>query len=81
VNRIAATSHGVRVVWTPRRDTVEVGGQVLIGIAAAVGDNHPDLLAAELLTQRLEHADFVGDAVDALAPVGSFSLMASRLEL
>jgi hypothetical protein len=45
------------IVWGTLR--VEVGGQVLIGIAVAVGANYPDLLAAGLLTQRLEHADFV----------------------
>jgi len=43
---------------------VEVGRQVLVGISVAVGALDPDLLAAELLAQDLQHADLVGDAVD-----------------
>ena len=50
------------VVLSPH---LEVSGQVLVGIAVTVGAGHPDPLAAELVTQRLERADLVGDAVDA----------------
>jgi len=52
---------------------VEVDRQVLVGIAVAVRARHPDLLvrrasrfdAAQLVAQRLQGVDLVGDAVDA----------------
>ena len=43
----------------------EVGRQVLVRVAVAVGAGDPDLLAAELVAQGLERADLVGDPVDA----------------
>ena len=49
---------------------LEVGGQVFVGVAVTVGADDPDFLAAQLLAQCLEHANLVGDAVDALAALG-----------
>src|SRR3954468_16817613 len=43
---------------------VEVGRQVLVGVAVAVRACHPHLLAAQLVAQGFEGANFVGDAVD-----------------
>ena len=45
----------------------EVGRQILVGVAEAVGARHPDLLAAQPLAQGLQHADLVVDAVHPLA--------------
>ena len=55
------------IVGGPLR--VEVGGQVLVGVAVAVGAPDPDLLAAQPLAQRLQDADLVGDPVDACVAV------------
>ena len=55
------------IVGGPLR--VEVGGQILVGVAVAVGALDPDLLAAESLAEGLQHADLVGDAVDARVAV------------
>jgi hypothetical protein len=40
---------------------LEIGGQVVVGIAPAVRPGHPDLAAAEGLAQGFEHAQLVGD--------------------
>ncbi len=45
---------------------LEVGRQVLVRIAVAVGPDHPDLLAAQALAQGLKHGDLIGDAIDAI---------------
>jgi hypothetical protein len=49
---------------------LEVGRQVLVGIAVAVRPDHPDLLAAQALAQGLQHGDLIGDAVDAILAGG-----------
>jgi hypothetical protein len=43
---------------------IEVGRQVFVGVAVAVRAEDPDLLAAQLVAQRSQSADLVGDAVD-----------------
>ena len=45
---------------------LEVGRQILVGVAVAVGTHDPDLLAAQPLAQRFQDADLVGDPVDPL---------------
>jgi hypothetical protein len=45
---------------------LEVVGQVLVGVAPAVGAEYPDLLAAQLVPQGLEHAALVHAAQDPL---------------
>ncbi len=52
---------------------LEVGRQIVVGIAVAVGADHPDLLAAQALAQGLQHRDLVGDAVDAILAGGVLS--------
>jgi hypothetical protein len=47
----------------------EVPGQVFVGVPVPVRPGHPDLLAAELLAQGRQGADFVRDAVDPLRAV------------
>jgi len=49
---------------------IEIGRQIMIWIAVAVGALDPNLLAAELLAQGLQGADLVGDAVDTWAALG-----------
>ncbi len=49
---------------------LKVGGQVLVRVAIAVCADDPDLLAAQPRSKGLEHANLVGDAVDALAALG-----------
>jgi hypothetical protein len=44
----------------------EVGRQVLVRVAEAVGPDHPDLLAAQPVAERLQDADLVVDAVHPL---------------
>jgi hypothetical protein len=48
---------------------LEVGGQVLVGVAPPVRAGDPDLLAAQLLAQPLEGDDLVDRADDALSAV------------
>jgi hypothetical protein len=48
----------------------EVGGQVLVGIAVLVGADHPDLLAPQLVAQRLERPDLI-DAAHHPPPTGN----------
>jgi len=48
---------------------LEVGGQVLIRVAPPAGAGDPDLLAGQVLAQRLEGDDLVDHADDALAAV------------
>ena len=48
---------------------LEVGGQVLVGVAPPVRAGDPDLLAAQVLAQRLEGDDLVDRAHHALAAV------------
>ena len=48
---------------------LEVGGQVLIGVTPSVGAGDPDLLAAQVLAQRLEGDHLVEHPDDALAAV------------
>ena len=48
---------------------LEVGGQVLVGVAPPVGADDPDLLAAQLLAQRLEGDDLVDHPDHPLAAV------------
>jgi len=43
---------------------LEVGREVLVGVAPRIGADHPDLLAPQLLAQRLERDDFVHYAGD-----------------
>ena len=45
---------------------LEVQWQVVVGIAVAIGIDHPDLLATQLLTELLQNVDLVVDAVDPL---------------
>ena len=40
---------------------LEVGGQVVVGVAPAVGAHHPHLTAADRLPQRPQHAQLVGN--------------------
>lgn len=47
----------------------EVRWQIVIGVAKALRAHHPYLLALQALTQGLQHADFVVDAVDAFDAV------------
>ena len=49
---------------------LEVGRKIVVRVAVAVGADHPDLLAAQLVAQGLQDADLVGDPVDALASLG-----------
>jgi hypothetical protein len=49
---------------------LEVGREVLIGVAVSVGTDDPDLFAAQLFAKGLQNADFIGDPVDALPPLG-----------
>jgi hypothetical protein len=42
----------------------EVGGQVVFGIAPAVGADDGDLAAADRVSERTQHAQLVGDALD-----------------
>src|SRR3954470_1081840 len=46
---------------------LETGGQVLVRVAVAICSDDPNLLATQLLMQILEHANLVGNAVEALA--------------
>ena len=48
---------------------LEVGGQVLVGVAPPVSAGDPDLLAAQVLAQRLEGDHLVDHAHDPLAAV------------
>ena len=57
---------------------VEVGRQVLVGVAVAVRACHPHLLAAQLVAQGFEGANFVGDAVDARAPLRAYPRAAQK---
>ena len=43
---------------------LEIHGQILVGIAIAIGAFDPDLLATQLLAQRLQRANLIGDPVD-----------------
>ena len=43
---------------------LEIRGQILVGVAVAIRAFDPDLLAAQLLAQRLQRADLIGDPVD-----------------
>ena len=49
---------------------LEVGREILVRVAVPVGPDHPDLLAAQLVAQRLKDADLIGDPVDALTSLG-----------
>jgi len=49
---------------------LKVLGAILIRVPLAIGPDHPDFFAAELVTQGLEHAHFIGEAVDPWAPRG-----------
>ena len=49
---------------------LEVGWQIVVRVAVAVCADDPDFLAPQLLAKGLQDADFVGDAVDALAGLG-----------
>src|SRR5258708_10465711 len=42
---------------------LKIGGQVLVRITVAVGANNPNLLAAQLLAQRLKDTNLVSDPV------------------
>jgi hypothetical protein len=42
----------------------EVGGQVVFGVAPAVGANDGDLAATDRVSERTQHAQLVGDALD-----------------
>jgi hypothetical protein len=42
----------------------EVRRQVALGVAPAAGAHHPDLAAAQRVTQRAEHAQLVRDPLD-----------------
>jgi hypothetical protein len=41
-----------------------VGGEVLVGVAPAVGAGDPDLLAAQRVTERLERRDLIDHPYD-----------------
>ena len=43
----------------------KIGGDIFIRIAISVSANHPDLLAPQSLTKRLQNAEFITDAIDA----------------
>ena len=47
---------------------VEIRRQIVVGVAEPIGPLDPDLLAPEAVAKRLQHADLVVDAVDALRP-------------
>ncbi|WP_372450062.1 hypothetical protein [Paraburkholderia aspalathi] len=47
----------------------EIRRQIIVRIAVAFGTDHPDFLAQQPLTQRLQYADFVVDPVDALLAI------------
>jgi hypothetical protein len=47
----------------------EIGGQILIRVAVAIGAGHPDLLAAQLFPHLRQDAECVAEAVDALLPL------------
>jgi hypothetical protein len=49
---------------------LEVGREVLIGIAVSAGTENPDLFAAQLFAKGLQDADLIGDPIDALPPLG-----------
>ena len=49
---------------------LEVGRHVVVRVAVAVGADHPDLLAPQLVAERLQGADLIGDPVDARPPLG-----------
>lgn len=49
---------------------LEVGGEVLVGVAPVVGADDPDLLAAQPLPERLEGHDLVGHAHHPLPAAG-----------
>ena len=46
---------------------LEVGGEVLVGVAPLLGAEHPDLLAAQLIAQRLKGRDLIHHPHHALA--------------
>ena len=50
------------IVFVP--SDLEVRRQILVGIAIAIGAFDPDFLATQLLAQRLQRANLVGDPVD-----------------
>jgi hypothetical protein len=58
---------------------LEVGRQILVGIAIAIGAFDPDLLATQLLAQRLQRANLIGDPVD-LGPTLMATVLAGIAE-
>jgi hypothetical protein len=49
---------------------LEVGRQILVGIAIAIGAFDPDFLATQLLAQRLQRANLTGDPADPGSTLG-----------
>ena len=49
---------------------LEVGRHIVVRVPVAIGADHPDLLAAQLVAERLQDADLIGDPVDARPPLG-----------
>ena len=47
---------------------LKIGGQVLVRITVAVGANNPNLLAAQLLAQRLKDTNLVSAAFYSIPP-------------
>jgi hypothetical protein len=48
----------------------KVLGDILIRVPIAIGPDHPDFFAAELVTEGLQHTHLIGEAVHPLAPLG-----------
>jgi hypothetical protein len=49
---------------------LEVGRHVVVRVPVAIGADHPDFLAPQLVTERVQDTDLVGDPVDARPPFG-----------
>ena len=46
------------------------GADVVVRVPVAIGADHPDLLAPQLVAEGLQGTDLVGDPVDARPPLG-----------
>ena len=51
---------------------LEVGWQIFVWVAETVSANDPDFLAAQAFAQRLQYANFIVDAIDALFVILAF---------
>ena len=49
---------------------LEVGRHVVVRVPVAIGADHPDLLAPQLVAECLQGTDLIGDPVDARPPLG-----------